>query len=76
MSFLTMNLVIINDRPDHFVLFSLHISRLEKYRALHLSLLRTVEPLSAVKANHLLGCSINDKVQLYILFSLYPSPLR
>ena len=24
--------------------------------------LRTVEPLSAVKANHLVGCSINEKV--------------
>ena len=48
---------------------SLHITRLDKYRALHFSLLRTVEPLSAVKANHLLGCSINDKVQLYILFA-------
>ena len=32
------------------------------------SLPRTVEPLSAVKANHLLGCSINDKVQL-VLFA-------
>ena len=27
--------------------------------------LRTVEPFSAVKANHLLGCSINDKVFVY-----------
>lgn len=29
--------------------------------------LRTVEPLSAVKANHLLGCSINDKMRAVLV---------
>ena len=30
-------------------------------------LLRSVEPLSAVKANHLLGCSINEKMRAVLV---------